>query len=705
MLPNNSKQNDLYNNIKIPLSATEDEEINNISSNPEINYNDKEKKPTRNIHLIYKKSDNKKNLSKKKYADTSNSDISMLEKTSKNDTNRALIKKYEIKVEKLTNQIDDLRRKLFDEKKSKLDLQEELNYTKLEKEKMFKINNIEIEKTNERNISLEEQNKKLILKNEELQKKLDEYSPKIYQYDEINEKYQKLKKEHKNLFETNQTLNDLFNENKNKKNEIDSDYQNLKLENQVLQQNNEILKKNAAVNENRIKDQNEKISELENDIREIRRINQNYIEKLTDKNLNIDNTYKDKLNKDLNDMKNKYEEDIYNLKKQYDDLSEKKTSYLKEERDEYKAKCNKYEKMLKEKDESLNMVNNELRNLNLKSTEQIAFLKLQLNTKTEELNSRISIYEEQISALALYKNDNDSLKEKNDLLRNEMIKKQSDYKAEIAEYKIQINSLNEKLKIYDNMENELDNVINQAPGEGAGDDKEIVDIIRDMPTSNKRRINQCLTLANKVKSLSIENEKLKLINDKINNDLHKMSDQCNIYQNIVDQVKQPNSVLISNLKDKEMEIYKLKQDIIDKEQENNKLRLECESYKETINKMENDMKTLVNNRKKIDDLNSVLTNYINNEKKGYNNYNDVKNMSNYVNNFNSNMNNSLYPYSTQKNFYNTNNNNENFSLTASNGFGRVKPERDLKYNEDSNEIVNTPDWYHQLKKIKEKKNN
>jgi nitrogen fixation-related uncharacterized protein len=46
---------------------------------------------------------------------------------------------------------------------------------------------------------------------------------------------------------------------------------------------------------------------------------------------------------------NKYETDIYNHKKQYDDLSEKKTSYLKEERDEYKNKCNKYEKMIKEK--------------------------------------------------------------------------------------------------------------------------------------------------------------------------------------------------------------------------------------------------------------------------------------------------------------------------------------------------------------------
>ena len=63
-----------------------------------------------------------------------------------------------------------------------------------------------------------------------------------------------------------------------------------------------------------------------------------------------------------------------------------------------------------------------------------------------------------------------------------MIKIQSDYKAEIAEYKIQINALTEKLKIYDNMENELDNVINQAPGDGEGGDQEIVEIIKDMPT-------------------------------------------------------------------------------------------------------------------------------------------------------------------------------------------------------------------------------
>ena len=702
MNSNDQFKNNLLSNAKIPLSQTEDEEID-ISYNPDNIDSDKDKKAKKNKHLIYKRSDNKKIVTKKIYADTSNSDVSIAEPSSKNGTNRALIKKYESRIEQYTNQIEDLKRKLYEEKKSKLDLQEELNYTKLEKEKLSKINNIQIEKTNEKNISLEEQNKKLIIKSEDLQKKLDEYSPKIWQYDEINEKYQKLLTDHKNLLDTNKTLNELFNENKNKKNEIDSDYQNLKLEKQVFQQNNEILKKNLAVSENRIKDLNEKISELENDIRDMRKINQNYIEKLTDKNLNLDNTYKDKVNKELNDMRNKYESDIYNLKKQYDDFFEKKTSYLKEERDEYRGKCNKYEQMIKEKDESLSIAQNELRNLNSKTTEQITYLKLQLNSKIEELNSRISINEEQKSALALLKNDNEALKEKNDLLRSEMIKNQSEYKAEIAEYKIQLSGLSEKLKIYDNMENELDNAINQA---GESGDQEIINIIKEMPTSNKRRINQCLNLANKVRMLSVENEKLKIINDKINKELQNMSDQCNIYKNVANQVKQPNAYLITNLQDKEMEIYKLKQDISDKEQENNKLKMQCDSYQDIIKKMENDMKTLVNNRKKIDDLNSILTNYINNEKKGFNDYNDVRNLSEYMNNFNSNINgNSLNPFNTQQNFYsnmiNTYNNNNNLSLTSSNGFGRVKPERDIKLSEDSTSKIPEPDWF---KKIKENKN-
>ena len=686
---NASQNNDLLFNAKIPISESEDDKTQ-YNQEPKYNQNQINK------HLIYKKGAKKLSIPKKKYDDGSNSDSTFLEKNNKSDSNRLLLKKYQSEVERLTNKIDDLKKKLFEEKKLKLDLQEELNYVKLEKEKLSKINNIEIEKTQERNISLEEQNKKLIIKNEDLQKKLDEYSPKIWQYDQVNEKYKKLVEEHRSLLTTNQTLNELLNENKIKREDIDSDYQKIKLENKALSQNNESLKKDLEVNKNKVIDQDEKIKDLENEIRDMRKMNQNYIEKLTDKNLNIDNTYKDKLNKDLENMRKNYETDLSNLRKQYDDLTEKKTSYLKEERDEYKAKCNKYEKMIKEKDESLNLVKNELFKINTNTKEQMSSLKLQLNAKIEELNSLKLIYDDKLSGLKIIKNDNEALKEKNDLLRNEMIKNQSDYKAELAEYKAQISVLSEKLKSYDRMEDQLDNVINGSPDVGENDNQEIMHVIKDIPTSNKRRINQCLNLANKVKELSVENEKLRLINDKINNELREANDHCNLYKGVADQVKQPTSILITNLQQKEMEIYKLKQENKDLELEKNQLKSQCESLQETIDKMKNEIQTLVNNRKKIDDLQMILNSYIRDEKKGLNNYNDIENLNTHLSNFNSNFNNSLNKYSTQQDFYKSNNNKFNFSNTQYSYDKPMIPERDV----NSGMVTQTPDWYIKLKKKK-----
>ena len=686
---NTSQNNDLLFNAKIPISESEDDKT---QYNQEPNYSQNQI----NKHLIYKKGAKKLSIPKKKFEDGSISESTFLEKNNKSDSNRLLLKKYQSEVERLTNKIDDLKKKLFEEKKLKLDLQEELNYVKLEKEKLSKINNIEIEKTQERNISLEEQNKKLIIKNEDLQKKLDEYSPKIWQYDQVNEKYKKLVEEHRSLLTTNQTLNELLNENKIKREDIDSDYQKIKLENKALSQNNESLKKDLEVNKNKVIDQDEKIKDLENEIRDMRKMNQNYIEKLTDKNLNIDNTYKDKLNKDLENMRKNYETDLSNLRKQYDDLTEKKTSYLKEERDEYKAKCNKYEKMIKEKDESLNLVKNELFKINTNTKEQMSSLKLQLNAKIEELNSLKLIYDDKLSGLKIIKNDNEALKEKNDLLRNEMIKNQSDYKAELAEYKAQISVLSEKLKSYDRMEDQLDNVINGSPDIGENDNQEIMHVIKDIPTSNKRRINQCLNLANKVKELSVENEKLRLINDKINNELREANDHCNLYKGVADQVKQPTSILITNLQQKEMEIYKLKQENKDLELEKNQLKSQCESLQETIDKMKNEIQTLVNNRKKIDDLQMILNSYIRDEKKGLNNYNDIENLNTHLSNFNSNFNNSLNKYSTQQDFYKSNNNKFNFSNTQYSYDKPMIPERDV----NSGMVTQTPDWYIKLKKKK-----
>ena len=115
-----------------------------------------------------------------------------------------------------------------------------------------------------------------------------------------------------------------------------------------------------------------------------------------------------------------------------------------------------------------------------------------------------------------------------------------------------------------------------------------------------------------------------------------------------------------------MEIYKLKQENMDLEREKNQLKSQCESLQETIDKMKNEIQTLVNNWKKIDDLEMILNNYIRDEKKGLNKYNDIENLNTHLSNFNSNFNNFLNKYSTHKIFIN--HNKLYLSNTQSNGF-------------------------------------
>lgn len=598
-------------NQKFPRAKNYVNEESDVGNSQSISYQSKSSNSKKNPHLIYSKYD--KLLKGKKL-------VNEAANSAKMPNYPKLIQQYESQVLKMTAEINDLKKEIYKVKQENLSLQEENGFTKLEKEKISNIKDNEIKLLNEQLIGVKDKNKKLSVENEENSKKIDEYQPKVWKYDELNEKYKKLTDENSKLFESNNNINNTMSQIKKDYTDLNSKFETLKLENENLKQDKMFLNKNLMVDDEKIKSQNAKITQLEQDIREMRRINQNYIDKLTDKNLNLDNTYKDKVNKEIQSMKEKYEKERDTLKKQYDDNLREKTNYLKEERDDYKNKLSALEKTLKEKEDSLNLCQNELRNLNTKANEETSYLKIQLNSKTEELNSRISVYEEQVAALSLFKNENETLKEKLDYIRGELIKRESEYRSEVAEYKAQISILKEKLSAYDNIENELDKVIVDSAiaseADNTKDNKDIIKIIQDIPTTNKRRINQCLALANKVKIISLENEKLKNMNEQLNNELQISRDEIKLYKNVSENVKQPYAYLIRNLQDNELQIFKLKQELEKKDQTINKLNLENSLYQEKVNNLSMDLKTIVNNRQKLNDLESVITNYMQSDNGG-----------------------------------------------------------------------------------------
>ena len=104
--------------------------------------------------------------------------------------------------------------------------------------------------------------------------------------------------------------------------------------------------------------------------------------------------------------------------------------------------------------------------------------------------------------------EREASRDKQDLLRNELIRKESIFKDENSGLKAQLSIFKEKILNYEQIENELDKVIVSNL-----DDNDVLPIIKDIPTASKRRISQCLILANKLKLCSIEIEKLKVNNN------------------------------------------------------------------------------------------------------------------------------------------------------------------------------------------------
>ena len=714
----NNRVNKLQNEIAkqyIMISASETDDLF-TSSNQSIEENvynrqyQEDRRPIaerkKNPHLLYSKYDKVDRLGKKKsgnkYVSSTSSDNQSFNNNNTKSTIQNLIRKYEKQLEKVSTDCDNFKKQLYQEKKNNLNLQEENGYLKLEKEKADKIKDNQINLLSEKVVDYEDQLNKLTIKFNEVKKKLDEYTPKALKYDEYNRDFLQEREKNEKLSANNSQLNDVILELKKENNELTSTISKQRAELDSIKLDKEYINKNLLLSSNKNEDLSSKISALESEIRDLRKTNQNYVEKLTEKNLNLDGEYKERINRELLEMKEKYEKDIEALKRQYNELIEQKVGYMKEERDEYKEKVGVYEGKIRDKEGALNLIEQELRNYKLKSDEQINYLKLQLSTKTEELNSKMIIYDDQINALSLIRNENESLKEKNDLLRNEIIKLQSDFKAEVADYKAKLSVLNEKVMAYESMENELDKVILSGGGEN---DDAVNDVINNTPTTTKRRINQCLDLANKLKLSSLENEKMKNLNDQLSNDLQVKEDQINIYKNISEKVNQPYAYLVKNLQDNELEIYNLKKENMEKEKSVIRLTKEVELCQEKIKNMESDLKTIIENRSQINNLQNILMNYLNEEREG--------NLSN-ISNFNSQL--EKFNYETAQNFFKNRQENLNpFSTKSESMFKQndlpidqlicYSPNLNVKDN-NSLDITKTtfatvPEWY---KKLKEKKN-
>jgi progesterone-induced-blocking factor 1 len=160
--------------------------------------------------------------------------------------------------------------------------------------------------------------------------------------------------------------------------------------------------------------------------------------------------------------------------------------YLREAKEEADVRCSKLDQDLKDKTNAYDDLLVEYRGAQGKLEQQIIELRSELRLKTDELERTLLKFEDMVTGVRTTKAENEMLKDKVDILKQEFYKLEHRNKSESAELKASYAVCKEKLAQYEAMERDIDNaIVNQG-------------VELNAPTAAKRRMKQSLELSSKL---------------------------------------------------------------------------------------------------------------------------------------------------------------------------------------------------------------
>lgn len=172
------------------------------------------------------------------------------------------------------------------------------------------------------------------------------------------------------------------------------------------------------------------------------------------------------------------------------DIYEKQLMFLKEAKEEQEIRRENLEGQLKEKQYAYDQLLLDYRTIQRKIEGDMSELRIQLRMKSEELERIQNIYEDNLSNLKASKHENEMLREKINVIKSEYYKGQVDAKEEMTTTRAQLEVAREQLANYEGIENEIDQAIMKASVNDYDNTNPLLNVMGQLPTSNKRRIQQ-----------------------------------------------------------------------------------------------------------------------------------------------------------------------------------------------------------------------
>ena len=209
--------------------------------------------------------------------------------------------------------------------------------------------------------------------------------------------------------------------------------------------------------------------------------------------------------KEMEELKDRQTKELTHMKQNLTDLFERKVEYLTERKNEQERRILKLEADLRDKSKSYEELIFEFRSLQKSGDEELGQLKLDVRSKQDQVVRIQHLYEDNLLTVKETKLENETLRQKMDVLRSEYYKLESQARQGNADIKAELAVARERLGNYEMIEKELDQAImhvaenDTITGDGAFDvGNALIQTITQAPTNAKRRIQQSLLLANRL---------------------------------------------------------------------------------------------------------------------------------------------------------------------------------------------------------------
>ena len=556
---------------------------------------------------------------KKAYVDVSSSndevsdssDVSQIMLTDKlktllpNETTSLVCKKLAAELNILQYKNLKIKKEKNDEKEKNSILKLNLHRINLVKENEIGIMNAKLERSEAKR----EECEKTI---ERLKKELESTKEKVFNYEAMREKIKDVEKEnrimHENLDKVNSLNKTLIEENKKKEGDIEL----------ITAQRDEYKKERVYIlNENLMlteknKDMKETIEEKEKTIKELKEER----DKLNKVIMQYDQDKENEINERLMQLKEQYnnelQKEINKTKESVSTYYESKVKYLTEQNIELKDKNTKQAKNTKNALNSNDTLTLETNNQINILKDEISSLNINIKIKEEDINRIQKLYENSYTFIEVLSKENSSLKEKIKVYKEELINQKKDSCDKLNLFKEENARLKEENKNYSQLESEIEKIICDSTILSVDDD--FAKIISEIPTNSKKRINQVMLLSHRLKEFADALHQLTNENNILQTELKKAKEENNVLVNLNEKIKQPYEYLLIQMQKKDDLISNLSSMNEDLNKKIKSLLEYNSSLEKKASELESDIKTILTNRKKIDDLDYIVKSYIAQEK-------------------------------------------------------------------------------------------